>query len=260
MNITIRLMEESDFDDYIRLQKETYFDKTMLETDRQKKYAWDGIVDGVGCYYAVTEQESGKFLGYCAIKNRKDDIPEISIELLKEYHRKGVGYRAVRMLMKEIDRNFHKNVFYYKVEPDNYGSLLLVRKLKGKPYGLERNIFLSDKYVPQFEAAMKDNIDENLEKIAEAFQCDALKLLSNVLVFKVEYDESEEFDYKPLENRGGEIHSERKISRTARLFEQFMWTTEMIKIMDNEPDKIDEIRLELEQEIEALKKRLGDIS
>lgn len=257
MNVTIRHMEESDFHDYIRLQQEVYFDKTLLETDEQKKYAWDGIWHGKGCYYAIMGQESGTFLGYCAIKNKGDDIPEISIELLNEYHRKGVGYRAVRMLMREIDRNYNKNVFYYKVEPDNYASLLLVRKLKGIPHSLERNICLDDEYVSAFETAMKHCIDENLEKIAAAFKCDVLKLLSNVLVFKVEYDGLEDLDCIPSGNKGEEIHSDRKISSSIRVFGQYMLLDELINILEHDSDKLDEFKLKIEQKIEMLQQRLG---
>lgn len=257
MDIRLRPMEESDFDPYISLQKEVYFDPSLVETDKQKSYIWDGVVNGKGCYYAIVESKDQHFLGYCSIKDRGEEIPEISIELLKKYRNKGVGYQAVCNLMREIESIYHKNVFLYKVEPDNYESLMLVRKLKGRPKGLERSRFLSDEYVPVFETASAGLIDEKMEEIARAFQCDAIKLLSHVLVFQIRLEDIDDENIVCFGMHSGEIHSERKLSKSIRAFEQLMWLEKIMDALESDDAdrnaKLSQVKVELQEKIGTIK-------
>lgn len=260
MDISLRPMENSDFDDFICLEKEVYFNKSLLETDSQKNSVWEGVTDGSGYYCAIIGTENHCFLGYCAVKNMEADIPEISIELLEKYRKKGVGYKAVCALMKEINIKTHKSRFLYKVEPDNYESLLLLRKLKGTPYGLEKNIFLEDRFVPAFEKAMAGFIDEKQQKIAEAFGCDAVELLSRILVFQIELDKIDREDGQPEDKEAVEICSERKLSRAIRVFGEYMWLNELLNIINTNPDELNEKLGEILVEIENRLKKLKQIA
>lgn len=254
IEIELRPMRDSDYEDYIRLEQEVYLDKSLLETESQKKSAWDFIRNDGGRHCAVVAKQDGRFLGCCAIKDESADCPEVSIEILESEKRKGAGYEAVCALMRETEHRMHKKCFLYKVEPDNYESLLLVRKLNGKPQGLEKNRFLGDRYAQQFEASVRDCIDDHMRRIAEVFGCEAETLVSQILVFRIEPQEAEEAGDTSEKTGAERICSERKISRAIRVFDRYMMCTELLDLIEKDPDalnqRIEEMRADLEKELE----------
>ncbi len=60
----------------------------------------------------------GEYVGYCGINNTTRDIWEISIEILKKWHNKGIGTVAVKAFLDETLKSLAKQ---FDVEP---GKLL----------------------------------------------------------------------------------------------------------------------------------------
>ncbi|NDO50240.1 GNAT family N-acetyltransferase [Lachnospiraceae bacterium MD335] len=106
--------------------------------------------------YAIQNICKAKFCGYCAIKDFRKERPEIEIELLKEYRKKGIGYTVLCLLINELTNEYKVTDFVYCTDSDNYASQALVQKLGGKPNGLKRFFFFGEEEIEKFEKSTWD--------------------------------------------------------------------------------------------------------
>ena len=99
-------------------------------------------------------------------------------------------------------------------------------------------------------------IDDKPKRIAEAFQCDAAKLLGHILVFQIELENIGNTNIIPADKEIMDIYSKRKISKAVRDFEKYMWMTELLEIMNAEPNarqgRLNEMMTEIENQIDKL--------
>ena len=125
------------------------------------------------------------YCGECAVKNISDKIPEIEIELMKEYQGQGIGYHAIIDLLNKITFNYGKVNYYAKIEPDNYASQFLFEKLGGRPVGVVRDYTIPDDQVESFTKCSMDLLDRNLEEVARKFNVEAKGLLTHLLIYEM---------------------------------------------------------------------------
>ncbi len=189
-NIEIRLLsKEQDCENYIRLQKEVSPFRHLFDEKDLCDKSWEDMFIEGRIPYAIIQVEDGEFCGYCAIKNIKQDKPEIEIELLEKFRGCGMGYTALCNLiymMKEV--HGIKN-FTYCTDSDNYASQGLVSKVGGKPHGLKRFFFLREDETEKFEEENMDMIDDKVKEVAAAFDVEPRKLLSHILVYTIDIDD-----------------------------------------------------------------------
>jgi len=57
-------------------------------------------------YRVVVDSESGEFLGECDIHDTREEEWGISIKILKDHWRKGVGRRAMELFLSEMRESF----------------------------------------------------------------------------------------------------------------------------------------------------------
>ena len=69
-------------------------------------------------------------IGYVSLA-RCDDMPEIQIELLPEYHGQGLGYEMLNQVVRLAHDEFGIETFKYVVNPANKASIALVEKVGG---------------------------------------------------------------------------------------------------------------------------------
>ena len=67
----------------------------------------------------------------------KSETPELSIELMSEFHHQGIGTAVVPMLMKHYADKVGTHVFHAKVSPSNLPSRGLMRKFGAIPDGVK---------------------------------------------------------------------------------------------------------------------------
>lgn len=73
------------------------------------------------------------YAGYISFANYNTREPEIQIELQEEYRSRGIGYKALRLLIRKIfDERKDVAFLIYCVRVDNLISIKLVEKLGGK--------------------------------------------------------------------------------------------------------------------------------
>ncbi|MBE6630031.1 MAG: GNAT family N-acetyltransferase [Ruminococcaceae bacterium] len=104
-------------------QSEKFSDASRLMTDmiismRHNVRAF-GLFDGEN------------YIGYVALSKTNTPIPEIHIELCEEYRRRGIGTRALRLLIKEAFRNERNDFLVYHVHSENVAGIALAKKCGG---------------------------------------------------------------------------------------------------------------------------------
>lgn len=193
-DIEIRsLSKEQDCENYIRLQKEVSPFRHMFDEKDFCDKSWEDMFMEGRIPYAIIQAENREFCGYCAIKNIKQDKPEIEIELLEKFRGCEIGYAALCSLIYTIVERHGIREFTYYTDSDNYASQGLVSKVGGKPHGLKRFFFLREDETEKFEEENMDMIDDKLKEVATSFEVEPRKLLSHVLVHTIDIDDFVQF-------------------------------------------------------------------
>ena len=194
MNIRLRVIQDSikDRENHFALQKSValFPNKIWDSEEIWEKISWQEQFKSESriCYVIETVPEFA-YCGECAVKNISSEIPELEIELMPEYQHQGMGYKAIIMMFDKMKRNYEKQEFLAKVEPDNYASQFLMEKLKGIPAGLVKDPLISDERVEKFVEIHRYLLDERMQEIAEQFGVETNLLLTHLLVYKLNLNE-----------------------------------------------------------------------
>lgn len=185
MTVRLRHIEEADKDSYIELEKETWVEVNLFKDENEADKVWaNTFTRETEITYTILENT--EICGFCSIKHIDQDEKEISIEIFKRFQHQGVGYQALKILLEICEKEYHMKSVKSKVYPDNYPSILLMRKIGAMPYGVERNAAVEEQFEKEFQDNNRELISDNLSKVANVFQIDKEKMLSQVLCFKIE--------------------------------------------------------------------------
>lgn len=168
MDISIRLIRKDstqDRENYFALQKSVTLFPDMGYEDK----VWQEQFENRNRICYVIETES-IYRGECAVKDISADIPEIEIELMREYQHKGIGYKAIIMMLNTLSEKYGKQEFYAKIEPDNYASQFLLEKLGEVPAGLAKDFQISDERAERFVESHRHLIDDRMQNAANIFE------------------------------------------------------------------------------------------
>lgn len=119
------------------------------------------------------------------------------------------------MLLNILSEKYGKQEFYAKIEPDNYASQFLFEKLGGVPTGLVKDFKLSDERVERFIESHRNLIDGRMQNVAKKFDVEVDRLLTNLLVYKLNVDNLPQSDMDTIETENKREHIEylRKLSK-----------------------------------------------
>ena len=185
MNVILRHIEEADNDSYIELEKETWVEVNLLEDENEADKVWVNTFT-MKTEITYTILGNNEICGFCSIKHIDQDEKEISIEIFKCFQHQGVGYQALKILLEICEKEYHMKSVKSKVYPDNYPSILLMRKVGAMPYGIERNVAVEEQFEKEFQENNRELISDNLSKVANIFRVDKEKMLSQILCFKID--------------------------------------------------------------------------
>lgn len=225
-HIIIRDICEEDKERYFKLQKEIWISPQRVDKDRAQIWKMKLEDEQINC--AIMDGKT--VYGFCGIKKEVETYPEVEIEILKEYIHRGIGYKALTLL---LEKSYHEKgfqTFIAKVSPDNYPSILLFRKVGAKPAGLKRNIVIDEKEIKEYEIKNRELITENLKAVAWLFQVEAASLLTHNLLFQVELPlpKVPQFD---LELKG-DLQYTKNIERCVHRYHNEYLIRELTKIKD----------------------------
>lgn len=195
MNINLRLIQQESIQDrvnYFALQESValFPNKEMSDKEGYEDKSWhEQFEDKNRICYVIELLPENSYCGECAVKDISANIPEIEIELMKEYQHQGIGYKAIIMMLDRIVKEYGKQEFYVKIEPDNYASQFLFEKLRGIPVGIAKDFQISDERVVQFTETHRYLLNERMQDIAKKFGVEAERLLTHLLVYKLDFND-----------------------------------------------------------------------
>lgn len=128
LGITDRLlmciMEENDFDDYLKVLKDTM--PKVAQKGEMKKYFIQGARESYNDMFQTDQLSIGiwtrtdfDFCGYCMLKHIDTNTPEIGIDLRKKYRRKHIGLESLTELLTFAKENYEVDHFIYSVDTEN---------------------------------------------------------------------------------------------------------------------------------------------
>jgi RimJ/RimL family protein N-acetyltransferase len=111
---------------------------------------------------------------------------EIAIELLKKFQGKGYGYHALVIMLDAFVNLTGEKVYRSRVDPDNYASQGLMKKIGAQPDGLSE-MFIHGEELERYQEENKNLITDRLIEVAEDFCCDPIDLIGHVLEYRIEW-------------------------------------------------------------------------
>lgn len=214
MNINLRLIQQESIQDrenYFALQESValFPNKEMSDNEGYEDRSWREQFENKNrICYVIEMLPENSYCGECAVKDIFADIPEIEIELMEECRHQGIGYKAIIMMLDKIVKEYGKQEFCVKIEPDNYASQFLFEKLRGIPAGLAKDFQISDERAEQFTETHKYLLDEKMQNLAKKFGVEADLLLTNLLVYKLDFKDLQEISINTINEVNTREHIE----------------------------------------------------
>lgn len=182
-NIILRKVQDSDKDIFIELQKENSIFKSMLKEEAYCDMLWNEHIEYKALMFSIVVDN--KYVGYCGIKNTTHEQWEIAIEILEKWKCKGIGYKAISVMLDEIKNRLGISQFRVRIDAENYPSQKLFEKLGAEPNGISKFMLHKEEDIRLCEEENMHLIDERMQELAKKFNVEPRKLLSHVLEYKL---------------------------------------------------------------------------
>lgn len=184
--ITLRKVQDSDKDIFIELQKENNIVKSMMKEEAYRNMLWNEHVEYKTLMFSIIV--NNEYVGYCGIKNTTCEQWEIAIEILNKWKYKGIGYKAISVMLDEIKSRLNVSEFRVRIDSENYPSQRLFEKLGAEPNGISEFMLHEEADIHRCEEENIHLLDEKMQKLARKFNVEPRKLLSHVLEYKLTWD------------------------------------------------------------------------
>lgn len=184
--IILRKVQDSDKDIFIELQKENNIVKSMMKEEAYRNMLWNEHIEYKALMFSVIVDN--EYAGYCGIKNTTHEQWEIAIEILNKWKHKGIGYRAISIMLDAIKNRLNMSEFRVRIDAENYPSQRLFEKLGAEPNGISEFLLHEEADIRRCEEENIHLLDERIQKLAKQFNVEPRKLLSHVLEYKLTWD------------------------------------------------------------------------
>lgn len=184
--IILRKVQDSDKHIFIELQKENNIVKSMMKEEAYRNMLWNEHIEYKALMFSVIVDN--EYAGYCGIKNTTHEQWEIAIEILNKWKHKGIGYRAISVMLDEIKNRLNVSEFRVRIDAENYPSQRLFEKLGAEPNGISEFLLQEEADIRRCEEENIHLLDERIQKLAKQFNVEPRKLLSHVLEYKLTWD------------------------------------------------------------------------
>lgn len=184
--IILRKVQDSDKHIFIELQKENNIVKSMMKEEAYRNMLWNEHIEYKALMFSVIVDN--EYAGYCGIKNTTHEQWEIAIEILNKWKHKGIGYRAISIMLDAIKNRLNVSEFRVRIDAENYPSQRLFEKLGAEPNGISEFLLHEEADIRRCEEENIHLLDERIQKLAKQFNVEPRKLLSHVLEYKLTWD------------------------------------------------------------------------
>ena len=184
--ILLRSIQPSDKEAYLNIYRAKEIWKSILANSELNagEGLWNDFNSPSILNTVIIQKSDGAFCGFCGLQEYAElEAPELSIELVEEFQRRGYGTKALTLLMTRFTEVTGSKEFISKVSCGNAASQRLMRKLGGKPNGIAPFPGVSENILKMLEDDDTAHVP-GAEVLAEEFMTTVRKLRSHVLVFK----------------------------------------------------------------------------
>lgn len=181
--IILRKVQDSDKDIFIELQKENNIVKSMMKEEAYRNMLWNEHIEYKALMFSIVVDN--EYVGYCGIKNTTHEQWEIAIEILNKWKHKGIGYRAISIMLDAIKNRLNVSEFRVRIDAENYPSQRLFEKLGAEPNGISEFLLHEEADIRRCEEENIHLLDERIQELAKQFNVEPRKLLSHVLEYKL---------------------------------------------------------------------------
>lgn len=184
-DIVLRSVEDADRDGFIKTQQEYSVMKSMLRDESFRNMIWKEHIEDKALMLSILQ--NGTYVGYCGIKDCTCEPWEIVIEILPEWTRRGIGFKAISGMLDACRNRLGVTRFRVRIDPGNYASQKLFEKLGAVPNGLSTLWIHEQELLEECEEEHLHMIDDQLILVAEKFNVAPRKLLSHILEYTLEW-------------------------------------------------------------------------
>lgn len=167
--IILRKISEADKEKFLELQYENALIPFMFREEKFQNDLWEEHLEQNALRCSIVYAETDEYIGYCGVKNLSDSMWELEIELLKKWTHQGIGYMAMREFLDTVVYNTDVSEFRIRVNPDNYASQGLMRKLGAVPNGVSELLLHDEEAIRRCEEENMGCIDDRLKEVAVEF-------------------------------------------------------------------------------------------
>lgn len=125
----LKRLQENDKENYMNLKMNTSSIPKAYENEVFFEETWKNSLRDKDLNLSLFTKDTNLYLGNLMLKNFSSDIQEIGIDIVREYRNKGVGYKAVELLMNHAKAVSGASEFEVKVYSDNVASKRLFENL-----------------------------------------------------------------------------------------------------------------------------------
>lgn len=183
--IVLRRVEDADREGYIKIQQEYSVMKSMLREESFRNMIWKSHIEDKALMLSILQ--NGTYVGYCGIKDCTREPWEIVIEILPEWTKCGIGFKAISGMLDACRSRLGVTRFRIRIDPGNFASQKLFEKLGAVPNGISKLWTHEREQLEQCEEAHLHLIDEQLILVSEKFNVAPRKLLSHILEYTLEW-------------------------------------------------------------------------
>ena len=93
--------------------------------------AWDELLSEEHLTCSILKKDTEAFCGFCQLQWIFSDTPELGIDLLPEYQKKGVAMEVLPSFLTQAKKQLNNKYFYSKIKKNNIPSQKLAEKIGG---------------------------------------------------------------------------------------------------------------------------------
>lgn len=154
---------EQDKEDFMELVLDTSSIPKAYEQAGFSEYSWECSLNDADLNLSLFAKDTGIYLGNLMLKNLSGSRQEIGIDIVRKYRKRGIGYKAVRLLIEHAAKVSGRSDFEVRIYSDNEPSRRLFEKLGAVEIGQECSEFISAM------KAMEATVGE--EKMSQLTKC-----------------------------------------------------------------------------------------
>ena len=103
----------------------------LQSSDSVSALVWDELLSEDHLTCSILQRNTGAFCGFCQLQWVFSDTPELGIDLLPEYQKKGVAFAVLPPFLTQAKKLLQNNYFYSKIKKNNLSSQKLAKKIGG---------------------------------------------------------------------------------------------------------------------------------